>query len=79
MIMRNCLNKSFSHHLLETEEMPKGLHNKIQIMHSLLFPAGGNSSDTLGLSAVKSASLKKVFPTEKGSILVVRLLLQVIN
>lgn len=59
--------------------MPKGLHNKIQIIHSLLFPAGGNSSDTLGLSAVKSASLKKVFPAEKGSTLMVRLLLQIIN
>lgn len=73
------LNKSFSHHLLERQEMPKGFHNKIQIMPSLLFPAGGNSRHTGALSCEISLFLKKVFPSEKGSTLMVMLLLLIIN
>lgn len=47
----------------------KGLHNKIQIICSLLFPAEENSSDTLGLSAVKLASLlKRLFPPQKKAV-----------
>lgn len=62
---KTCLNKSFSHHLLEREEMPKELHNKIQITRSLLFPAGGKSSNTGALSCEISLSLKKCFSLRK--------------
>lgn len=66
-------------HLLDREEMLKGLRIKILAKCPFLSQTEGNSGEELRLPAVKSASLEKVSPTGRGIVLTVWVLLQIIN